>query len=96
MQRPVFSNTKFMDYAIGHMNDDHREDMVAMAKVYLKLGWAQDAEMLSYDAHGLRLKISDSQNRSEKHELNFPQALEREQDIRAVLVQMVKAAKAKL
>ena len=96
MSATPFTNKKFMAYAIKHMNDDHRPDMVAMVKVFLHMEWACDVEMVSYDQKCMKIIVRDGAQRSETHTLQFPKLLEREQDIRGVLVHMVKEAKGKV
>lgn len=77
------------DGIIQHMNEDHRDAMVSLAKFHVGLE-ALDAEMTSVDRLGfnLRVKVADGMKGAR---IAYPEPVESSAGIRQVFVQMVQA-----
>ena len=84
---------KFVDYAIKHMNEDHRIDMRDMIMAFLKVKWVTDAEMLGFDAEKIQLKGYGEQGAEKVFILPFDTPIGRAQELRPKLVQMVRQAR---
>lgn len=77
--------------AIQHMNEDHRDSLVLLAKHYSGLD-AVDAEMTSMDRLGfnLRIQVVDGMKGTR---IAYPEPIESPDGIRSVFVEMVKAVR---
>lgn len=78
----------FADGIIQHMNDDHRDSMVEMAKHYSGLD-AVDAEMTAVDRLGFNLRVQTEEGMKGSR-IAYPEPVESGSDIRKVFVEMVK------
>jgi len=78
---------------LGHMNSDHVPAMILLAKVHAGLD-ATEATMTAVDRLGfyLRLKTADGMKGTR---INFQREVQNSDEARKVLVEMVRAAKAK-
>jgi putative heme iron utilization protein len=76
---------------VAHMNADHADSMILLAKTHTGIA-ATEAAMTSVDRLGftLRLKTEDGMKGAR---INFPREVHTAMETRAVLVEMVRAAK---
>jgi putative heme iron utilization protein len=76
---------------VAHMNADHADSMILLAKTHAGIA-ATEAAMTSVDRLGftLRLKTEDGMKGAR---INFPREVHTAMETRAVLVEMVRAAK---
>ena len=81
----------FADGIIQHMNDDHRDSMIAMAKHYSGLN-AADAEMTAVDRLGFNMRVQTEEGMKGAR-IAYPKPIESNDDIRSVFVEMVKAVR---
>lgn len=79
----------FADGIITHMNQDHRDSMIEMAKHYSGLS-AVDAEMTAVDRLGFNLRVQTEEGMKGSR-IAYPRPIESSDDIRSVFVEMVKA-----
>ncbi len=87
------SQQKFVDFAIAHMNEDHRKDMRDMIKAFLSVNWVTDAEMLGFEAEEIKLRGYGEQGQAEMFTLPFDTPLKNVRELRPRLVEMVKKAR---
>ena len=83
----------FADGIIQHMNEDHRDSMVEMAKHYSGLV-AVDAEMTAVDRLGFNMRVQTEAGMKGAR-VAYPKPIESGDDIRSVFVEMVKAVRNK-
>ncbi|NRB46762.1 MAG: DUF2470 domain-containing protein [Saprospiraceae bacterium] len=84
---------KFVNYAITHMNEDHRPDMRDMIKAFLKEDWVTDAEMLDFDREQIKLKGFGEKGEEKIFMLPYDAPIDKAQELRPKLVQMVRQAR---
>ena len=96
MANTTFNNRKFIDYAINHVNDDHRKEMIQIVKVFTEFKDVKDVTLLDYDATGMQMNIAVIGNDVARITVDFPTALKTPQDFRPVLVEMVKTPREEL
>ncbi len=77
---------------ISHMNEDHVESMVLLAKHHMQLD-ASDAKMTNVDRYGFTMMLKTAEG-IRGSRIVFPQAADTPNDVRKVLVEMVKSARA--
>ena len=77
----------FADGIIEHMNDDHRDAMVLMARHYSGLA-AEDAEMTAVDRLGFNLRVQTAEGMKGSR-IAYPEPVESADAIRKVFVGMV-------
>lgn len=82
-----------MDYAIQHVNDDHGKEMVQIVQVYADFIDVAKVTLLDYDASGMELLVVQTEKGAQKTRIPFPKGLNRPNDFRQVLVEMVKVAR---
>ena len=78
---------------MAHMNADHAESMVTLAKAYAGIE-GTEASMTSIDRLGFTLRLKTAEGMKGPR-INFLREVHDAQETRMVLVEMVKAAKAK-
>lgn len=83
--------TKFASGVLEHMNADHRDSMILLARAYAQLE-ASDATMTSVDRLGFSLRLKTSEG-FKGARINFLREVTTAQDARKVLVEMVQQAK---
>ena len=77
---------------INHMNEDHVESMVLLAKYHMQLD-ASGAKMTNVDRYGFTMMLKTAEG-IRGGRIVFPQATDTPNDVRKVLVEMVKSARA--
>ncbi|MEM1257483.1 MAG: DUF2470 domain-containing protein [Bacteroidota bacterium] len=85
-----------MDYAINHVNEDHRKEMVQIVKGYTDVSDVSDVTLLDYDAKGMEAMVVEKNKGKQKIWIGFPRVLKGPHDFRSVLVDMVNVARKKL
>ena len=84
----------FADGIIQHMNEDHRDSMVVMAKSYNGIE-ATDAEMTSVDRLGFNIRVVTAEGMKGSR-IAFPDPIDSMNRVRKVFVDMVKTAREKM
>ena len=82
-----------MDYAVDHVNEDHRKEMVLLVQQFTELKGISDVTLVDYDSEGMELIVVQREKPDLKIRVDFPITLNSPQDFRGVLVEMVKIAK---
>ncbi|MEM6319994.1 MAG: DUF2470 domain-containing protein [Bacteroidota bacterium] len=87
-------NQKYKDYAINHMNEDHRDAMVEMLQGFCQANWVTDAEMLDFDAQQMQIRGLDAVKQSEDFTLLFDTPLADAKEFRPTLMALLSKARA--
>jgi putative heme iron utilization protein len=87
---------KFVQSASDHMNNDHRDAMVLMLQVFCGADWVEDAMMHYFDKEKMVLEGMGAVGKKETFTLPFEPPLEKPNQLRTELVNMVQKARAKL
>ncbi|MEM1118799.1 MAG: DUF2470 domain-containing protein [Bacteroidota bacterium] len=87
-------NQKYKDYAINHMNEDHRDAMVEMLQGFYQTNWVMDAEMLDFDAQQMQIRGLGVANESEDFTLTFDTPLANAKEFRPALMALLSKARA--
>lgn len=86
----------FVQSASDHMNDDHRDAMVLMLQAFCGADWVEDARMHYFDKEKMVLEGTGAAGRKETFTLRFETALQKPNQLRTELVNMVQQARTKL
>lgn len=78
--------------AIDHMNEDHRDSLIDMAKVLAGLGWAEDAELVAIDVRGLDIRAHGG-GQSEVVRVDFDAPLASAAQLRDAVVVLARRAR---
>jgi putative heme iron utilization protein len=86
---------------VAHMNDDHQDACLAIVRAYSNYTHAIGARMLSLDCQGMEFAVQvDSHNSSitglQTVRIPFGRTLQRDNQIRGLLVAMTRQARAQL
>ena len=86
----------FSEPVMNHMNDDHTDSLVAMAKHYLDIT-ISDPKIIKIDQYGMtiRSKIFDSADYAD-FRLPFPRLVTERKEVKEVIVEMTKASSSSL
>ncbi|MEM8940448.1 MAG: DUF2470 domain-containing protein [Bacteroidota bacterium] len=90
-QKPI--DQKFAAYAISHVNEDHRPEMIDILRKICKADWVLDAELLSFDHHKMVVEGTDQKAKTERFEISFDRPLQNAKEFRPVLIEIVKKAR---
>jgi putative heme iron utilization protein len=82
------------DRICKHMNDDHAAAVLVYAQVYGQATQAEQAAMTSIDPQGMNLS-AQVQGSTQNLRVEFDRTLTDSEDAHQMLIQMVKAARAK-
>ena len=86
----------FIDHAVNHMNEDHRDAMVDMLHGLCQATWVSDAEMLHFDETSIQLRGVDSADRSAEFTIAYDEPLTKANQFRpALMALLAKARQAK-
>ncbi|MEM9361381.1 MAG: DUF2470 domain-containing protein [Bacteroidota bacterium] len=96
MANNTFENKKFINYAVNHVNEDHRKEMIQLVQVFTDYEAVSDVTLLDYDAEGMEVIIVEREKGEQRTRIPFPEALKGPHDFRPVLVDMVKTAREKI
>lgn len=87
---------KFQDGVIKHMNDDHRDAMVDMLRAFCDASWVTDAEMGPFDKEKMQLIGLGKDGQREVFDLTYPKPIDKPQQFRPLLIDMLKEARKRL
>ncbi|MEO1629086.1 MAG: DUF2470 domain-containing protein [Bacteroidota bacterium] len=87
---------KFLDGVIEHVNDDHRDAMRDIAIGMCQASWAVDGELTHFDKEKIQLLAIRADGRQETFEVAFDQPLEKPQQFRPKLIEMLGQARKKM
>lgn len=85
--------------AVQHMNEDHPHNLLDYARAFLRLEWAEHARMLTLDRYGFDLEIrggTKGTGKLEKARLSFTEPLQDAADLRPLMVNLAREARAHL
>lgn len=85
----------FVSAAVSHMNQDHRDAVLAYARAFGGAAWATDARLLRLDSTGMDIVATDGQ---QEHacRIPFPSAPIGASELRRVLVELARDARSRL
>ena len=86
---------EFVADIVEHMNTDHADAVLNIARVFGGAPATAEAVMTGMDAEHLRLKI-DNQGESSTLTVALPKALRRDEDVRPVLIKLARQAREQL
>lgn len=86
---------KFVAGIVAHINEDHRREMLDLARGLAGQTWALDAELLHADPLGIDLLLRAG-DRAERLRVPFDAPLERPNQFRPTLIELIGRARAKL
>jgi hypothetical protein len=79
---------KLLANIAAHLNDDHRDDLLACAKVKGKLDWAEEVTVTSLDGTGIHLDVRGGGKRQSLR-LEFPSEVHGVLGLRSALETMI-------
>jgi putative heme iron utilization protein len=83
----------FIDNAVNHMNEDHRDAMVDMLHGLCQAPWVTDAEMLHFDASSIRLRGWGAAGESEEFTIAYDEPLTKANQFRPALMGLLAKAR---
>lgn len=86
---------KFIAGIVGHLNEDHRRELLDLAHGLAGQTWVTEAEAATLDTMGLGLLLRDGE-RSEQLRISFEPPLERPNQVRPTLISLIWRARAQL
>nr|WP_297918773.1 DUF2470 domain-containing protein [uncultured Allomuricauda sp.] len=92
MKEP-FDNRKFVDYAINHVNEDHRLEMIQIVKTLTPFRDVEDVTVMDYHSSGMELLVHLPNQKEQYITLPFEKKLESPQEFRPALIAMVNKAR---
>src|SRR6476661_8479236 len=92
MSDDVVLSTAAIQRAIDHMNEDHRDSLLDMARSLAGIAWAEEAELIALDARGLGIRASGS-GRSKLARVDFVTPLESAQELRDAVILLARRAR---
>lgn len=78
--------------AIEHLNREHQQTMLTLARALADAAWAQSATLTALDARGLDLLVTDGNGRQETRRLEFQQPIQDVEQLRQALMQLADRA----
>jgi len=81
---------------VEHMNEDHQDACLCIAKAFSPYPSAQSALLISFDSEGLDMTVTEAKKPSHPVRIAFDKPLARDNQIRGTLVAMTKRARALL
>ncbi|NEO25691.1 MAG: DUF2470 domain-containing protein [Kamptonema sp. SIO4C4] len=88
-------NEKLLAKIVAHLNQDHREDMLACARVMGNLDWAERVTVMSLDASGIHLDVS-GYGKQQSLPLAFPSPVGGVLSLRRTLERMITESRTQL
>jgi putative heme iron utilization protein len=82
-------DAKFMNYAVNHINEDHKDALLDIFKAFHKTIVITDVTLLSYDKNEMHVEANADSDQPERFSIPFPRPLETAQDFRPVLIAML-------
>ncbi|MEM6347205.1 MAG: DUF2470 domain-containing protein [Bacteroidota bacterium] len=83
----------FVQHAVNHMNEDHRDAMVDMLHGLCKAPWVTDAEMLHFDEHSIQIRGFGPVDKSEEFSIPYDEPLTKANQFRPTLMQLLTKAR---
>ncbi|MEM7373788.1 MAG: DUF2470 domain-containing protein [Bacteroidota bacterium] len=83
----------FIDNAVNHMNEDHRDAMVDMLHGLCQASWVIDAEMLHFDEAGIQLRGLGLADQSEEFTISYEEPLTKANQFRPSLMALLAKAR---
>ena len=93
MEKETF-NQKFVESAVKHMNEDHRDAMVDILLGLCDSAWVVDAEMLYFGKEKMEIRGYGTEDKIEVFEVKYTKPLEKPNEFRPVLIEMLKQVRA--
>ena len=87
---------KFVDSAVDHVNEDHRDAMIDILKGLRQANWVVDAELISFDKEKIEAKGFGANQETKTFEISFDEPLEKPNQFRHKLIEMLQQARALL
>jgi putative heme iron utilization protein len=81
--------------AVDHMNEDHRDSLIDMAKALAGRAWTEEAELVAIDVRGLDIRANGG-GRSELVRVDFDAPLESAGQLRDAVVVLARRARGQL
>ncbi|NJN61047.1 MAG: DUF2470 domain-containing protein [Coleofasciculaceae cyanobacterium RL_1_1] len=88
-------NDKLLSALAAHLNDDHRDDLLACAKALKGCHWADCAEIKRLEATGVDLEVSN-ESRVEFIRLDFPETAQGVLALKSILGGLIRDSRAQL
>jgi hypothetical protein len=86
---------EFVDGVRDHLNEDHAEHMLLIARAFMDAQWATEATVVSVDHTGFVAELSDGA-RSETKAFSFDAPLTKAKLWRTEIIKVVRAAREEL
>lgn len=86
---------KFVTGVINHINDDHRAEMLDLARGLAGCNWAEEAEILHADPRGINLLLRTA-GHEERLRVPFDPPLAQPNQFRPALITLIGQARARL
>ncbi len=96
MEENTTFDKKFVDGAVDHVNDDHRDAMTDIVKGICQASWAVDAELIHFDKAKMQVKGFGANQEAETFEIPFDESLEKPNQFRPKLIEILQQARATL
>jgi putative heme iron utilization protein len=81
--------------AVDHMNEDHRDSLIDMAKALAGCAWTEEAELVAIDGFGLDIRANGG-GRSELVRVAFDAPLESAGQLRDAVVVLARRARSQV
>ncbi|MEM9833569.1 MAG: DUF2470 domain-containing protein [Bacteroidota bacterium] len=86
---------KFVDGAIEHVNDDHRDAMTDILQGLCGADWVTDAEIVHFDKDKMNVRGLNEAGREELFTVPYDESLEKPNQFRPMLIALLKRARAR-
>jgi len=96
MAEDIKFEQRFVDSAVDHVNEDHRDAMIDILKGLRQANWVVDAELISFDKEKIEAKGFGDNHETKNFEILFDIPLEKPSEFRFKLIEMLQEARALL
>jgi hypothetical protein len=86
---------KFVEGIVAHINEDHRDDLLDIARGIGRQDWPSDAWLLHADMRGLDMMLS-AEGREEKLSVAFDAPLSMTTQFRPAMIALIRLARTNL
>lgn len=83
---------KFVAGIIGHINEDHRRELLDIAHGIAQVGWADDASLQHFDKEGLDIALTGD-NRRQIVRVRFDTPLSKTTQFRPAMIALIGQAR---
>ncbi|MGD1895075.1 MAG: DUF2470 domain-containing protein [Cyclobacteriaceae bacterium] len=87
---------KFVDSAVEHVNEDHRDAMVDILTGLCEANWVTDAELIHFDKEKMEVRGFNAEGREEIFTVPYDAPLEKSNQFRPTLIALLQRARAEL